>query len=275
MGRPKKAATESAPLEVYFDNRGKKTSIDFDFLNMPWPKAKSFLEAEIMAQLAGDAALTGKIGESVYAEIEKAKENDLDGKLTTKNNIIVLFYDEASHSLKAETAQLEENYDDDDRDGDIDFADPGGGSALRASSRSNPRNLPCPNCGAKNVLTPADRARGYQCDRCADKAERGCDEVDDSFNVNNYGENKISGQDKSIDRHNSTLKMVIDGKQVNINSISLDGIDGKDRPDFADAFASDAEFIDGSPLTDAQLEELTAQYPEFINDRANLIASGG
>jgi predicted RNA-binding Zn-ribbon protein involved in translation (DUF1610 family) len=58
-------------------------------------------------------------------------------------------------------------------DEEIHFADPGGRSALRASSRSNPRNLPCPNCGDRNVLTPADRAAGYQCDRCADQAERG------------------------------------------------------------------------------------------------------
>lgn len=47
------------------------------------------------------------------------------------------------------------------------------GSALRAASRSNPRNLPCPTCGVKNRLTPADRARGYQCDSCADRTERG------------------------------------------------------------------------------------------------------
>lgn len=65
-------------------------------------------------------------------------------------------------------------YDDDDRDFET-FADPGGRSALRASSRTNPRNLPCPTCGAKNRLTPADRARGYQCDRCADRAEAGLD----------------------------------------------------------------------------------------------------
>lgn len=56
-------------------------------------------------------------------------------------------------------------------DDEPEFADPGGRSALRASSRRNPRNLPCPNCGAKNRLTPADRARGYQCDSCADRAE--------------------------------------------------------------------------------------------------------
>jgi len=68
------------------------------------------------------------------------------------------------------------DYDDyEDGDDRMRFADPGGKSALRAASRSNPRNLPCPNCGAKNVLTPADRARGYQCDRCADRAESGFD----------------------------------------------------------------------------------------------------
>jgi len=52
-----------------------------------------------------------------------------------------------------------------------EFADPGGRSALRAASGTNPRNLPCPNCGEPNRLTPADRARGYQCDACADRLE--------------------------------------------------------------------------------------------------------
>lgn len=51
------------------------------------------------------------------------------------------------------------------------FAEPGGNSALRAASPSNPRNLDCPTCGAKNVLTPEDRRRGYQCNSCADAAE--------------------------------------------------------------------------------------------------------
>lgn len=60
-----------------------------------------------------------------------------------------------------------------DEDGDIEFADPGGNSALRASSARNPRNLPCPTCERPNRLTPADVARGYQCDSCADMAERG------------------------------------------------------------------------------------------------------
>lgn len=61
-------------------------------------------------------------------------------------------------------------YEDEDR---IQFAEPGGRSALRAAGKGNPRNLPCPACGAKNRLTKADRARGYQCDACADRAEGG------------------------------------------------------------------------------------------------------
>lgn len=69
-------------------------------------------------------------------------------------------------------------YDDDDcgydrDDYDPEFAEPGGRSALRAAGAGNPRNLPCPTCKRPNVLTPADRDLGYQCDRCADAAERG------------------------------------------------------------------------------------------------------
>ena len=45
------------------------------------------------------------------------------------------------------------------------------GSALRASTARNPRNLPCPTCKAANRLTPLDKARGYQCDECADRSE--------------------------------------------------------------------------------------------------------
>ncbi len=66
--------------------------------------------------------------------------------------------------------------DDDDRfdDGDeIDFADPGGRSALRAATRDDPRDLPCPTCERANRLTRRDAALGYQCDSCADIAEGG------------------------------------------------------------------------------------------------------
>ena len=65
-------------------------------------------------------------------------------------------------------------YDEDEycRYGSSRFAYPGGNSALRAATRTNPRNLPCPTCREPNRLTPADRRLGYQCDSCADALER-------------------------------------------------------------------------------------------------------
>lgn len=53
------------------------------------------------------------------------------------------------------------------------FADPGGDSALHPATAENPRNLPCPTCGEPNRLTRADKANSYQCDQCANLAERG------------------------------------------------------------------------------------------------------
>jgi hypothetical protein len=63
-------------------------------------------------------------------------------------------------------------YDDDEYliDG-VGFANPG--SALRAETEDNPRDMPCPTCDTPNVLTRIDARRGYQCDRCADRDERG------------------------------------------------------------------------------------------------------
>jgi hypothetical protein len=52
-----------------------------------------------------------------------------------------------------------------------EFAVPGGRSALRAATPTNPRDCPCPTCQRPNVLTRRDVELGYQCDTCADAAE--------------------------------------------------------------------------------------------------------
>jgi hypothetical protein len=59
----------------------------------------------------------------------------------------------------------------DDYDDRSMFETPYGNSALRRSSKRNPRNLPCPTCKQPNRLTPKDKRLGYQCDQCADAAE--------------------------------------------------------------------------------------------------------
>ena len=66
--------------------------------------------------------------------------------------------------------EYEELYEDEDGE---DFAEPGGVSSLRAATKDNPRNLPCPTCGEPNRLTKKDVSHHYQCYTCADRAERG------------------------------------------------------------------------------------------------------
>lgn len=62
-------------------------------------------------------------------------------------------------------------YYEDILDMDMEFADPGGRSALRAATPDNPRDRPCPSCGQKDVLTPLDVSLGYRCDACAERDE--------------------------------------------------------------------------------------------------------
>lgn len=50
--------------------------------------------------------------------------------------------------------------------------------------------------------------------------------------------------------------VTIDGKIVDLKSVDFDGIDHNDAPDYSDAFIVSAEFEDGTPLIEAQLEEL-------------------
>jgi hypothetical protein len=69
---------------------------------------------------------------------------------------------------KRESSLKESRYSDFDDDRS-EFANPG--SALRRSTKRNPRIHPCPTCKQPNKLTPADVSRGYQCDDCADRDE--------------------------------------------------------------------------------------------------------
>lgn len=66
------------------------------------------------------------------------------------------------------------DYGDYDEECAIEFADPGGRSALRAATKDNPRIYPCRTCGREEALTLIDIQCGYQCDQCADLAEGNC-----------------------------------------------------------------------------------------------------
>ncbi len=66
-----------------------------------------------------------------------------------------------------------EDYGYEDEGDDIDFAEPGSNSALRAATADDPRDQPCPTCRWPNRLTRRDVSLGYQCNTCADASERG------------------------------------------------------------------------------------------------------
>ena len=67
-----------------------------------------------------------------------------------------------------------DEYDDPRDAGDgYEFADPGGNSALRAASKTNPRIYSCPTCKRRRMLTRRDKELGYQCNACADALEHG------------------------------------------------------------------------------------------------------
>ena len=57
----------------------------------------------------------------------------------------------------------------------------------------------------------------------------------------------------------------INGKEVDLSTIGIDGVDRKDYPDFCDAFISSARFTDGIELDDAELEQLTEENYDLIN----------
>jgi hypothetical protein len=87
-----------------------------------------------------------------------------------------------NRGLKMRNDRLHDYYDEEPEDyrdevmEDVTmFQDPGGPSALRRATPTNPRNLPCPDCGAENRLTPFDVGLGYCCNQCATSKEFGFD----------------------------------------------------------------------------------------------------
>lgn len=80
---------------------------------------------------------------------------------------------------------------------------------------------------------------------------------------------------QTFEEHTTTGQITVDSKVVDMDTILLDGIDTKDYPDFADAYIMSAEFVDGTPLTHEQLEELQNKLgDEWVHEQAMQIAMG-
>jgi hypothetical protein len=60
--------------------------------------------------------------------------------------------------------------------------------------------------------------------------------------------------------------IIFKGKRV--VDLQVDGVDGRDYPDFADAYFSYGCYEDGTELTDDELNELTDSHGDIVNQMA-------
>jgi len=63
-------------------------------------------------------------------------------------------------------------------------------------------------------------------------------------------------------------------KTINLNkiekkSIEVEGVDRSDYPDFCDTYFSRAVWLSGLPLTDEELEAMTDQCGDLLNELAH------
>ena len=67
---------------------------------------------------------------------------------------------------------------------------------------------------------------------------------------------------------NEASGITISGKEVDIASLQVEGVDGNDYPDFSDAYIYQASFKDGTDLNDDELNELNDQHGDLVNELA-------
>ena len=75
-------------------------------------------------------------------------------------------------------------------------------------------------------------------------------------------DNRIDVNDPSLQEENTTYKF------KDLDMVEIEDVNIKDYPDFSDAFFSYAE-INGRPLTDEELDNLTDNYPDELNQMAH------
>jgi hypothetical protein len=62
-------------------------------------------------------------------------------------------------------------------------------------------------------------------------------------------------------------------KVVDTGSLEIDGVDGRDAPDFSDAYFSAGQFKDGTKMSDEELNELAAEHPDLLYEKIYHYAS--
>ena len=68
--------------------------------------------------------------------------------------------------------------------------------------------------------------------------------------------------------------VMINGKEVDMGSLEVGGVDSRDYPDFSDAFISAGRFADGSKMSDDELDLFNSQYSDIAHERAHNSVQG-
>jgi hypothetical protein len=87
-------------------------------------------------------------------------------------------------------------------------------------------------------------------------------ETDAVYNEVNYEESKDTDLVEG-------MAVSINGREVDVNSIEVDGVNDWDSPDFADAYVAYATFTDGTPLSDKELVQLENEHGDLVNQAAH------
>lgn len=64
-------------------------------------------------------------------------------------------------------------------------------------------------------------------------------------------------------------KIIVNHKEVDPHSLEVDGVDHADHGDYSDAYFSAGSFTDGSPMSDEELERLSSDRGDLVNQLAH------
>ena len=62
--------------------------------------------------------------------------------------------------------------------------------------------------------------------------------------------------------------IMVNGKEVDMSSLEVDGVDSRDYPDFSDAYFSAGYFVDGSEMSDQELDQFQKDNGDLLYDKA-------
>ena len=62
--------------------------------------------------------------------------------------------------------------------------------------------------------------------------------------------------------------LMINGKEIDMRSLEIDGVNPRDYPDFSDAYISYATFTDGSELSDEEMDQLNDEHGDLVHELA-------